>query len=140
MAGADIYRQESSKPLTTFLADLSREASRCGFQIHNEERMDMARTFGALGVAVASEFDLHMIQVCKPAKAGESLGRNPERAPLMPKFIMAFSRDGRTQIRLLRYHASLIEELVDDPEFAFSLAESFDAISRMIDAAAGRPA
>jgi uncharacterized protein (DUF302 family) len=136
MAGADIYRQESSKSLSTFLADLSREVSRRGFHIHNEERMDMARTFGAHGVAMAAEFDLHMIQICKPAKAGESLGRNPERAPLMPKFIMAFSRDGRTHVRLLRYHAPLIEELVDDPEFAVSLAESFDAITGMIDAAA----
>lgn len=136
MAGADIYRKDSHKSLPVFIADLSREASRLGFRIHNETHMDMSRTFGALGVAVASDFDLHMIQVCKPSKAGISLSQNLERAPLMPKFIMAFSRDGRTHIRLLRYHQSLVEELVDDPEFADSLAESFATITRLIDAAA----
>ena len=95
MPGADIFRAESEKPLARFIDDLASEAERCGFLIHNSDRMDMARTFGEHGVAVTDGFDLHMIQVCKPAKAGESLGHNPERAPLMPKFIMVFSRDGK---------------------------------------------
>ena len=135
MTGADIFRAESNKPLPRFIADLAAEAERSGFLIHNSDRMDMARTFGAHGVPVADGFDLHMIQVCKPAKAGESLGSNPERAPLMPKFIMAFSRDGRTQVRLLRYHPELITALVDDPGFAGSLTDSFGAITAMIQAA-----
>jgi uncharacterized protein (DUF302 family) len=136
MIGADIYRTESHKPLGQFIADLSSQARESGFLIHNAERMDMARTFVDHGVAVADGFDLHMVQICKPAKAGESLGANPERAPLMPKFIMVFSRDGRTQIRLLRYHPELVVALVDDPGFAGSLSDSFSAITAMIEAAA----
>jgi hypothetical protein len=135
MTGADIFRTESDKPLSRFIADLAAEAGRSGFLIHNSDRMDMARTFGEHGVAVADGFDLHMVQICKPAKAGESLGSNPERAPLMPKFIMAFSRDGKTQVRLLRYHPELIAALVDDTGFASSLMDSFAAITAMIQAA-----
>jgi uncharacterized protein (DUF302 family) len=136
MTGADIYRTESTKPLPEFIADLSAKARENGFLIHNAERMDMARTFGEHGVGVADDFDLHMVQLCKPAKAGESLGLNPERAPLMPKFIMVFSREGKTQIRLLRYHPELVAALVDDPGFADSLADSFAAITGVIEAAA----
>jgi uncharacterized protein (DUF302 family) len=84
---------------------------------------------------VGAGFDLHMIQICKPDKAAHSLCRNPERAVLMPKFVMAFSRDGRTQVRFLRYSREMIQALVDDPEFAGSLEQSYQAISEMIGAA-----
>jgi hypothetical protein len=53
----------------------------------------------------------------------------------MPKFVMAFSRDGRTQVRFLRYSREMIQALVDDPEFAGSLEQSYQAISEMIGAA-----
>jgi len=69
--------------------------------------MEMANNFGKHGVQVGAEFDLHMIQICKPEKAASSLSQNPERAALMPKFITTF-----TQIRMLRYGRTMIEALV----------------------------
>ena len=134
--GAEIYSAESDKPVERFVADLASAAARRGFFIHNESKMDMARTFGRHGVEVAQGFDLHMIQVCKPQKAGKSLSKNPERAVLMPKFVVTFSDNGRTQVRFLRYSRELVAALVEDSEFPDSLVESFGEIVAMIEEAA----
>jgi uncharacterized protein (DUF302 family) len=129
---AEIFRAESSKPLDDFVASLATAASRRGFFIHNEAKMDMAHTFGQHGFTVAADFDLHMIQICKPENASGSLSRNPERAVLMPKFVVVFSREGKTLIRFLRYSRQMVAALIDDDEFPESLANSFDEIAAMI--------
>jgi uncharacterized protein (DUF302 family) len=135
MNWAELYQTTTDKPVGEFVASLARAGSRRGFVIHNEEKMEMAHTFGAHGMTVAEGFDLHMIQVCKPEKAAASLQKNPERAALMPKFITTFTRDGRTEVRMLRYRRPMIEALVDDEEFAASLDESFDTIVAIIEEA-----
>jgi uncharacterized protein (DUF302 family) len=133
--GAEIYCAETEKPVIQFVVDLATAAARRGFFIHNESKMDMAHTFGRHGVKVAKGFDLHMIQICKPSKAGQSLSRNPERAVLMPKFVMTFTRDGKTQIRFLRFSREFVAGLIDDAEFPDSLAASFQDIVIMIEEA-----
>jgi uncharacterized protein (DUF302 family) len=133
--GAEIYNTESEKTVPRFVADLASAAARRGFFIHNESKMDMAHTFGRHGVEVANGFDLHMIQVCKPQKAGKSLAKNPERAVLMPKFIVVFSNNGKTQIRFLKYSREMVASLVDDLEFPVSLTESFEDMVEMIEEA-----
>jgi len=133
MPWAELYQTSTEKPLGTFVAALGEAGRRRGFVIHNEDKIEMAHTFGAHGVAVAEDFDLHMIQICKPEKAAKSLQKNPERAALMPKFITTFTRDGETQIRMLRYRAPMVEALVDDGEFAASLEESYALIVAMIE-------
>jgi uncharacterized protein (DUF302 family) len=133
--GAQIYQAETGKPLSQFVADMASAAARRGFFIHNESKMDMAHTFGRHGVEVAKGFDLHMIQVCRPQKAGKSLAKNPERAVLMPKFVVVFSDNSKTQIRFLKYSRELVATLVDDAEFPDLLSESFDDIVAMIEEA-----
>lgn len=133
--GAQIYQAETGKPLNQFVADMASAAARRGFFIHNESKMDMAHTFGRHGVEVAKGFDLHMIQVCRPQKAGKSLAKNPERAVLMPKFVVVFSDNSKTQIRFLKYSRELVATLVDDAEFPDLLSESFDDIVAMIEEA-----
>ena len=130
-----IYHSATSKPVTKFVSDLRKVARAEGFTIHNEARMEMARVFGNHGVEVAKDFDLHMIQVCKPEKAAKSLSKNPERSVLMPKFIMTFSRDGLTQIRFVYYTPETVRALVDDDEFPGTLSESFTQIIGLIEAA-----
>lgn len=127
-----VIQAVSAKPVDSYVSDLATAASRRGFFIHNESKMDMAHTFGRHGVEVAEGFDLHMIQVCKPPKAAKSLSRNPERAVLMPKFIVVFSRDGQTHIRFLRFAAEMIASVIEDDEFPGSLQESYDEIEAMI--------
>jgi len=129
---AQLYRGETAKPVWQFVADLKEAGLRSGFLIHNEDKMEMAHTFGAHGVQVAEGFDLHMIQVCKPEKAAGSLQKNPERAALMPKFVTVFSAEGRTQVRFLRFNRQMIEELVQDAEFAVSVGSSYDEIEQII--------
>ena len=130
---AVLYRGESSKPVWQFVADLKETGLRYGFLIHNEDRMEMAHTFGSHGVQVAEGFDLHMIQICKPEKAAGSLQKNPERAALMPKFVTVFTANGSTQVRFLRYHREMIEALVGDAEFAVSVGATYDEIERAVE-------
>lgn len=135
MDSATLYQNQTTKPLNEFVTALIASGQKCGFIIHNESTMEMAHTFGKHGVKVGAGFDLHMIQICKPEKAAISLSHNPERAAFMPKFITTFSQNGVTQIRMLRYGRKMIETLLDDPEFATSLDESFNAIQKMIEEA-----
>lgn len=135
MQWAELYQSTTNKPLDEFVTDLAQAGLRKGFFIHNEGKMEMANTFGAHGVDVAEGFDLHMIQICKPEKAAMSLQKNPERAVLIPKFISTFTRDGMTQIRMLRYRRPMIEALVPDDEFAASLEDGFNAIEALIEEA-----
>lgn len=130
-----IYRNETSKSVEVYVNDLARIAEPYGFVIQNADKMAMAHTFGLHGVDVAAGFDLHMVQICKPEKAAKSLSKNPERAVLMPKFIMVFSQGGTTQIRFLHYSKETIQALIDDTEFPDSLTESFAQIITLIEEA-----
>lgn len=131
-----VYRAESAKNIEQFAADFIALVTAKGFTVHNDGKMVMKDVFTAHGQEVAEGFDLHMIQLCKPEKASKSLSVNAERSVLMPKFIMAFSKEGRTQVRMLRYGKDLITELVDDAYFPPLLEETFDTLAAFIDAAA----
>lgn len=131
-----VFQRSSLKKLTVFIRDLQAAAERQGFVVHNRETMDLARTFASHGIPVAADFDLHMLQLCKPSRAAASLSANPERAPLMPKFVIAFTRNGETQIRYFGLDEALVRQLVDDPDFPASLGETQLAIRGLIDEAA----
>ncbi|MFZ5776426.1 MAG: DUF302 domain-containing protein [Thermodesulfobacteriota bacterium] len=131
----DLYRAETSKSPAEFAHDFGAVAKKYGFIINNSDTMDMGKTFKAHGADAGDGFDLHMIQICKPEKASKSLAANPERAILMPKFVMAFTKAGKTQLRFISYNADDIAVMVDDPVFPGSLAESFQKIREMIDEA-----
>ncbi len=133
----NLYHAESEKSIQDFIGDFEGIAQKSGFVIHNADTMDMANTFGLHGVAVSADFDLHMVQICKPEKAAKSLAANPERAVLMPKYIMLFTKDGKTQIRFLRFGSEEISAIVDDPVFPASLAETYARIVAMIEEARG---
>jgi uncharacterized protein (DUF302 family) len=122
--------------VTRFIEDFTEVVHKNQFVINNAASMDMKETLRAHGGQVPDEFDLHMVQVCKPAKADKSLSSNPERAILMPKFVHVFSRDSKTQIRYMRYLPEHIREMVpDDPPFPESLTQTFNKICAMIDEA-----
>ena len=129
---AQLYRGESVKSVDQFVAAFKETGTRFGFLIHNEDKMEMAHTFGSHDLQVAEGFDLHMIQICKPEKAAGSLQKNPERAALMPKFVTVFTADGKTQIRFLRYNRAMLETLIQDAEFAVSVGATYDEIERAI--------
>ncbi|MFZ5764253.1 MAG: DUF302 domain-containing protein [Thermodesulfobacteriota bacterium] len=130
-----VYATESAKSTKEFVKALGAVAKKNGFVLHNETTMDMAHSFGKHGAEVAEGFDLHMIQICKPEKAAKSLSANPERAILMPKFVMTFTKNGKTQIRFLTFSADNIRAVVDDEAFPASLAETYKKIIEMIEEA-----
>lgn len=131
----NLYIAETDKSNLEFVKDLGRVVKKYGFVIHNENTMEMAHSFGRHGAEVAEGFDLHMIQICKPEKAAKSLSGNPERAVLMPKFIMTFTANDKTQIRFLRFSEKNIRAVVDDDKFPASLAETYQKIIAMINEA-----
>jgi uncharacterized protein (DUF302 family) len=131
----NLYSTETIKNNSQFVRDLAEIVTRHGFIVHNESSMEMSHSFGKHGVEVSKDFDLHMIQICKPEKAARSLQNNPERAVLMPKFIMTFTEGDKTQIRFLRYSEDNIKSIVDDDEFPASLAETYTKIISMIEEA-----
>ena len=137
----NLYVAETPKPPSQFVKDLSETVRKYGFTVHNESTMEMSHTFGKHGAEVAEGFDLHMIQICKPEKAAKSLSANPERAVLMPKFIMTFTKNGKTQIRFMHYSEADIRSIVDDEQFPASLAATYSNIIAMIEEAklANRP-
>lgn len=130
----DLYCVESEKSVEQFVADFAEVVKKNAFVINNIDTMNMKKTFREHGGTVPDEFDLHMIQVCKPTKADKSLTMNPERAIFMPKFVMVFSKEGKTQVRYLSYGADEISAFVlDDPKFAESVGQTFIKIRSMID-------
>ena len=132
----DVYRTETDKSCKQFVEDLAEVVKRYDFIINNAGKTDMATVFAAHGAEIADGFDLQMIQLCKPKKAAKSLGMNPERSILIPKFIMAFSGNGKTQIRFLRFGEEDIKSVVQgDDKFPGSLAETYKTIVAMIDEA-----
>ncbi len=130
-----IYTNQTSKPLTQFVNDINTAAGRRGFKINNGDKMDMAVIFTNHGIDTPETFDMHMIQLCKPEKASKSLFKNPERIVLIPKFIMAFSEGGMTQIRFLYYSEESVARLIDDAEFPKSLSGTFTDIIDIIEEA-----
>ena len=133
----NLFVTETTKNNAQFVNDLGEAAKKYGFIIHNEDKMEMAHAFGNHGIEVAESFDLHMIQLCKPEKAAKSLSANPERAILMPKFIMTFTKNNKTQIRFLRFSEENIKNVVNDDIFPGSLAETYKAIENIIEEAKG---
>jgi len=134
-AWATLVSRETEKSVEDVIAGLLAVSVGTGFMVHNEDKMEMANTFGSHGVEVAEGFDLHMVQICNPEKAAPSLQKNHERAALIPKFVTVFSQNGKTQIRLLRLEPALIEELIQDKDFAASSSKNYDAIIALVDKA-----
>jgi len=132
---ATLVSRETDKNVEEVIANLQKVSSGTGFMIHNEDKMEMANTFGSHGVEVAEGFDLHMVQICNPEKASTSLQKSPERAALIPKFVTIFSQNGKTQVRLLRLNPTMIEELLQDKEFATASSKNYDTIIELVDKA-----
>jgi len=130
-----LYCTETPKSSMEFAQDFKEVVEKYGFIVGNEPAMDMAKTFSDHGGEVGPDFDLQMIQVCKPDKASKSLSDNPERSILMPKFVMAFGKEEKTQIRFFYYNAETIAQIVDDEIFPESLAQTYKKMISMIDEA-----
>lgn len=114
---ADVFHAETDKSIADFIKDLGKSMAMYGFMIHNDDKTEMVHHFGHHGVELAEGFDLRMVQVCAPKKSAQSLVENLERAVLLPKFIVVFSKNNKTQVRMLRIYRELVAELVDDAEF-----------------------
>ncbi|MBN1958417.1 MAG: DUF302 domain-containing protein [Desulfuromonadales bacterium] len=132
---SNVYSAQTDKSIADFIKDLGRSMTMYGFIIHNEDRMEMVHHFGHHGVELAADFDLHMVQVCAPKRSAESLQKNLERAVLLPKFIVVFSKSGQTQVRMLRLSGSTLHDLVDDDEFPQLQAAICDDLQNAIESA-----
>lgn len=132
----NVYKAVSDKPLSRFVEDFSQLIKENDFLISNPGTMNMKQTFDLHGGTVPDDFDLHMIQVCKPTKADKSLSTNPERSILMPKFVHVFSKENKTHIRYLNFNEDHVRALIPgDEQFPQSLSQTHKSICDMIDRA-----
>jgi uncharacterized protein (DUF302 family) len=132
----NIYCAESEKSVTKFVEDFADVIKSRDFVLNNPGTMNMKATFSEHGGQIPDDFDLYMLQICKPTKADKSLAANRERAVLMPKFVHVFSAEGKTQIRYMSYSQEDIAALVPgDANFPESLEQTFTTIQAMIDEA-----
>jgi uncharacterized protein (DUF302 family) len=129
----NIYKNQTSKPLTQFVKDLHNSAASRGFKIHNTDKMDMAGVFNAHNIDTPETFDLHMMQLCKPEKGSKSMIKNLERSVLIPKFVIAYTEQKQTQIRFLHYSEESVARLIDDAEFPKALVASCKSIIEIIE-------
>ncbi|PLX42786.1 MAG: DUF302 domain-containing protein [Deltaproteobacteria bacterium] len=132
---ANIFSATTDKSIGEFIADFERAAKPKGFMVHNADKMNMAETFAAHGASVPEGFDLHLVQVCNPQRASKAMGMNPERAALIPKFITVFTKEGTTQVRMLRYGIDFAYELIGDEDFSRKLSGSFEDLTALIEEA-----
>lgn len=131
-----LYSVESEKSVRRFVEDFVAIAEHNDFVINNKGTMNMKETLSSHGGKFPEDFNLHMMQICKPTKADKSLCANPERTVLMPKFVHVFSKDNKTQVRYLSYTPEYIADIVpEDSKFPESLEQTFIKIRAMIDEA-----
>jgi len=130
-----LYKNETDKSAADFAGALTETVKKYGFIIHNESSMDMAKMFGSHGVKVGEDFDLHMIHICKPEKSAKSLQVNPERAIFMPKYVMTFTKNKKTQIRFFYFDRENVRAMVDDESFPDSVHQTYMKIISMIEEA-----
>ncbi len=113
----DVFHAETERSIVDFIQVLGKTMAMRGFMIHNDDKMEMVHHFGYHGVELTEGFDLRMVQVCSPKQSAQSLMENLERAVLLPKFIVVFSHNNKTQVRMLRIHHESVANLVDDAFF-----------------------
>lgn len=131
-----LYAVESEKSVTDFVEDFIEIAENKYFVINNKASMNMKETFSAHGGNVPDDFDLHMMQICKPTKADKVLTTNLERAVLLPKFVHVFSKANKTQVRYLSFTSEHVAKLLPgDTKFPESLEQTYTKIRSMIDEA-----
>ncbi|WP_457577146.1 DUF302 domain-containing protein [Desulfomarina sp.] len=130
-----LYKNETDKSAADFARALTEVVKKYGFIIHNESSMEMAGMFGKHGVEVGEDFDLHMIHICKPEKSAKSLQMNPERAIFMPKYVMTFTKNNKTQIRFFYFDRENVRAMVDDESFPDSVHQTYMKIISMIEEA-----
>jgi len=73
----DLYCVESEKSVAQFVADFAEVVKSNAFVVNNYDTMNMKETFREHGGTVPDEFDLHMMQVCKPNKGRCQLNHEP---------------------------------------------------------------
>lgn len=135
MAIGEIVSYETDKKLTDFIVDLEASLNKRGFIIHNKDHMALMDTYNASNIEMPEGFDLHMLQLCKPEKSSETLKANIERVALLPKFINVFTKNGKTQVRMLRYDQQAASMLLEDEKFGASMNEAFGSIIQFIEEA-----
>jgi hypothetical protein len=136
LANNSLYCVESEKSVSRFVEDFTAIAEGNNFVIHNKASMNMKETFIAHGETVPDDFDLHMLQICKPTKSSKSLNVNLERSIFMPKFVHVFSKADKTQVRYLSFSPEYIADaLPGDSKLPESLSQTYSKIRSMIDEA-----
>lgn len=138
MKQMSFFRQKTHKSLVQFVSDLESSAESVGFKVVHKGKSNIADFYASNGVMLPKDFDLEMIQICRPEVSGPILYQNPARAVFIQKYIFVFTKNGLTEICALRYSAGVVAELLEetvDDGFSKRQEESFEKTKDIIMAA-----
>jgi hypothetical protein len=141
MSDVKIFRNSTDKPLDTFVADLSKTVEKRGFALYHQDKADLTAFYRNNGVELPANYKHVILQVCKPQQSGGSLLLNPERSVFVQKFIFAYSKGEKTEVRFLGFSGKLIADLLghscfengpSDDAFGERMEGTFAAMQEMV--------
>ena len=144
MSDVVIYKNSSTKPFDTVLANLTKEIEAEGFTIYHRDKSDLVAFYRNAGFELPDHFQHIMLQICKPAASSKSMYINPERCVFVQKFIFIYTKGEATEIRFLGYSDKIIGELLghnefekgpSDDDFATRMKGTYTTMEKIIQAA-----
>ena len=144
MSDVVIYKNSSTKPFDTVLANLTTEIEAEGFTIAHRDKSDLISFYRQAGFEMPDYYRHKMLQVCKPAASSKGLYVNPERCVFVQKFIFIYTKGEETEIRFLGYSDKIISELLghnefekgpSDDDFATRMKSTYATMEKIIAAA-----
>ena len=128
-----MFRVESSKTVQDFIESLKENASK--FDYYVRYVFDKRQEYEQRGISVDDHFNAYQIMLCSFNYKG--LQKNIERLAvlLLPKQVVAYGRNGVTNILYLPFSEEFIREVLpEDEEFAVNQSKACQRIIKLIEA------
>jgi hypothetical protein len=144
MSDVKIFRNSTDKPLDEFVADFVKAAEKRGFTLYHQDKADLVAFYRSTGVELPENYRHVMLQICKPQQSGGSLLLNPERSVFVQKFVFAYTKGEKTEVRHLGFSGQLIADLLghnefetgpSDDDFGKRMQGTFAAMQEMVEEA-----
>jgi len=133
MENTYLYRTKTSKSVQGFIESLKENASK--FDYYVRYVFDKRQEYEQRGISVDDHFNAYQIMLCSFNYKG--LQKNIERLAvlLLPKQVVAYGRNGVTNILYLPFSEEFIREVLpEDEQFAVNQSKACQRIIKLIEA------
>ena len=133
MENTYLYRTKTPKSVQDFIESLKENASK--FDYYVRYVFDKRQEYEQRGISVDDHFNAYQIMLCSFNYKG--LQKNIERLAvlLLPKQVVAYGRNGVTNILYLPFSEEFIREVLpEDEQFAVNQSKACQRIIKLIEA------